>query len=606
LAAEDSARAVDKRFDNLGRFRQGPRERRSLILLVVLLMVALLALLAASYAFLVRANLSAVMAEHERFQARMAAESGIQRAIVMLRKSRDDPDYSDDLDRWYNNPKDFMGGLVYGTEGKDTLAERRDEDTTWDPTAKPAWRYNLVAPNYDEPTTVRYGLTDECARLDLNLATEAQLRELLQTVIPPDQDREVDVDQLIDSLLDWRESGSSARPKGAKDDYYQGLDPPYSCKSAPFSTVEELLMVRGFTAWVVFGEDYNRNGLLDQNEDDGDASFPPDNADGLLFPGVAAFLTVWSREFDTSNDNRPRIYLNLPDKEKLREALEDEFDTDVVSYVMTARDQGKTFTSVMDLFPPPPLPEEEEENAAASQPAATTQPRSGRRGATDRSPSSQPTSAGTSENAGGQEGGLSDLDQSENAPAAPAWKRKEYTELLPGVQPPGSAENMPLILDRLTVDQAAGFGELKGRINVSTAPREVLATLKAVHPRITDADIDALVAARRSLSGLEKATCAWLRTKNVLDDRRFRELLDGDLPVQRKGGFLTTRSSVFRVEVVGYADHLGVVERINEVFKVVDPVTRTTQVIYHRNLTGLGPAYNPHGIERRGPGTGSM
>jgi hypothetical protein len=173
------------------------------------------------------------------------------------------------------------------------------------------------------------------------------------------------------------------------------------------------------------------------------------------------------------------------------------------------------------------------------------------------------------------------------------------------VEPPGSVENMALILDRLTANQAAGFGEFKGRINVSTAPREVLATLKALHPKITDAEIDALVAARRSLSGVEKATPAWLRTKNVLDERKFRELMDGDLPAPKAGGVITTRSSVFRVEAVGYADHLGVVERINEVFKVVDPVTRATQVIYHRNLTGLGPAYNPHGIERRGPGMGS-
>ncbi|MFH1417749.1 MAG: hypothetical protein ABII12_05610, partial [Planctomycetota bacterium] len=56
-------------------------------------------------------------------------------------------------------------------------------------------------------------------------------------------------------------------------------------------------------------------------------------------------------------------------------------------------------------------------------------------------------------------------------------------------------------------------------------------------------------------------------------------------------------SSVFRVETIGYADHVGVVERLNVVFELRGPIA---QVLYHRNLTGLGPAYTPHGLERRG------
>src|SRR6185503_18301260 len=105
---------------------------------------------------------------------------------------------------------------------------------------------------------------------------------------------------------DWRENGPTPRPKGAKDEYYLSLNPPYRAKGAPFATVEELLLVKGFTGWIVFGEDYNRNGLLDPSENDGDATFPPDNSDGALFPGVAPFLTLWSRENNQSSDGRTR------------------------------------------------------------------------------------------------------------------------------------------------------------------------------------------------------------------------------------------------------------------------------------------------------------
>lgn len=558
-----------------------PRSCRALILLVVLVMIALLALLAASYAFLVQANINAVMANQERFQARMAAESGIQRVIVLLRKNPDDAEYSEDLSRWYDDPKEFQGGLVYGTEGKDKLASRREVDTTWDPKATAVWRYNLVASNLDDPTTIRYGITDECSRLDLNAATETQLRLLFQEVIPPDQEHEVDVDQLVDSLLDWRESGGSARPKGAKDQYYQSLTPPYRCKSAPFSTVEELLMVRGFTAWVVFGEDYNRNNLLDFNEDDGDASFPPDNADGRLFAGVAPFLTVWGREWNTSNGNRPRINLNLSDKEKLQELLEKDFDANIVNYIMSVRGAGKTFTSVMNLLPAPPPPEEEEESESTSQPGATTQPRT-----------SQPTSASASENAEGDGEGLSDLQQSESASEkTPKVKLPTYQNLT-DEEPPGTYETLPRILDLLTASPMPTFS---GRINVSTAPREVLATIQ----ELSDAEVEAIVAARREATGVEKATPAWLLTKGALSETKFRMLLDGaDLLTPKAGGIITTKSSVYRAEALGYADHLGVVERINVAFEMRGPIA---QVLYYRNLTGLGPAYNPHGVEQRGP-----
>lgn len=559
-------------------------------------MIVLLSLLAASYAFMVRANFSAVMAGQERFQARMAAESGIQRAIVMLRKNAEDPEYSDDMNRWFDNPAEFQGGLVYGVKGEDKLATRRDEDTTWDPNAKPAWRYNLIAPNYDEPGTVRYGLTDECSKLDLNIATEAQLRRLFTTVIPQDQEQNVDIDVLVDSLLDWRESGQTARSKGAKSAYYQSLDPPYQCKAGPFSTIEELLLVRGFTAWVVFGEDYNRNGLLDQNEDDGEASFPPDNADQKIFPGVGAFLTVWSKEWNTSNNNRPRINLNLKDTQKLQEMLDKEFDANIVSYVMAVRKAGKTFSSVMNLLPapPPPAAEEEEQGDQTTQPS-TTQPKSGKRSPTRKPQTSQSTSQPTSQNAEGEGQGLSDQEQSASESEKPRkLKLVEYKDLdAPGAgTPPGTNETLPQILDRLTVADTPWFS---GRINFSTAPREVLATIQ----ELTDEELDAIVAARREATGLEKATPAWLWTKNVLDKNKFRMLLEGKdlLDVKYpKGGIITAKSSRYRAEALGYADHLGVVERLNVVFEMRGPIA---QVLYQRNLTGLGPAYNPHGIERR-------
>jgi hypothetical protein len=65
-------------------------------------------------------------------------------------------------------------------------------------------------------------------------------------------------------------------------------------KNGPMSAVEELLLVPGMTMLIYEGEDENRNGELDDNEDDGDETPPEDNDDGDLQLGIKDFLTVQS------------------------------------------------------------------------------------------------------------------------------------------------------------------------------------------------------------------------------------------------------------------------------------------------------------------------
>ena len=147
------------------------------------------------------------------------------------------------------------------------------------------------------------------------------------------------------------------------------------------------------------------------------------------------------------------------------------------------------------------------------------------------------------------------------------------------IPPPGTFEDLPLILDRLTTDPVPMF---TGRINVNTAPREVLATIE----ELTADEIEAIVAARTALAPEERSTAAWLVRNNVLDLHKFRWILPK----------LATKSSVFQVESVGYADHAGVMDRINVIFEMRGPIA---QVIYTRNLDELGTAYTPHGEDIR-------
>ena len=75
---------------------------------------------------------------------------------------------------------------------------------------------------------------------------------------------------------------------------YLGLRYPYSPRSAPVRSLLELELVTGVTSLALRGEDWNLNGRLDPNENDGDWSWPPDNADGKLDAGWSQYLTASS------------------------------------------------------------------------------------------------------------------------------------------------------------------------------------------------------------------------------------------------------------------------------------------------------------------------
>jgi general secretion pathway protein K len=67
---------------------------------------------------------------------------------------------------------------------------------------------------------------------------------------------------MVDSILDWRDPDDFHRLQGAESDYYQSLPNPYQAKNGNFETVEELILVKGVTAEILYGNDQNP-GLVD-------------------------------------------------------------------------------------------------------------------------------------------------------------------------------------------------------------------------------------------------------------------------------------------------------------------------------------------------------
>src|SRR5437660_1599019 len=102
-----------------------------------------------------------------------------------------------------------------------------------------------------------FGLVDETSKINLNSASSNLLAGLLLSLPRANPD-------LALAILDWRDTNGT----GAFQTYYATGPQPYQCKNGPFESVDELRLVYGADMDTLVGEDSNRNGILDVNEND--------------------------------------------------------------------------------------------------------------------------------------------------------------------------------------------------------------------------------------------------------------------------------------------------------------------------------------------------
>jgi type II secretory pathway component PulK len=559
--------------------RTAAPRRGGFVIVAVLMVITVLSLAAYQYSALMDAEVMAAERIRKTAEAKALADSGVHFALAVTA----DPDaFAGYLNsNPYDNAGVFQSVLV--KEGG---------------SARSQGRFSLMSIDYAAEAGVdslptRFGLTDEAGKLNPNalFALDSSGRVLHDALMAlPNM-----TDDVAWSIVDWIDPDEEPNTGGAEAQYYLGRQPSYQCKNAPLDTIEELLLVKGVTPSLLFGTDRNRNGRLDPGEDD-----------GLGFnPGWAAYLTVYSRERNVNNEGNPRINLNGNDltllQNDLTNAVGPELTTFILGYrlfgsgsggrggqpkkggggaqiqividgsfadleqrVKQAIDQGtQPRQRISSLFALVNATISIQQQQGSGGGGGSDRPRPKGKGGNDNGP---PSGGGSSGGPGSGSGGGQNQPQISIRFRSPLANQSVQAEL------------MGKLLDKTTTQQGS---ELAARVNINTAPREVLLAL----PGIEEADADEIIAKRpQFLNGeapdASHGTIAWL-------------LADGTLPVemlQSLERYITARTQVYRVQAIGYFDEGGPVARVEA---VIDTNQGKPRIVYYRDLTDLGRALDP-------------
>lgn len=568
-------------------------KRRGFVLILVLVVVAFATLAAFTFARAMMLAKEDSLIAVSRLKARMCAESGLQAVRLFVAMPKD--------------VRDQMGG-----DWQNDMFYARNVIAS--PTAASRGNYTLLAPSlgtFGEFEGLRYGLQNESAKLNLNalsqldaLAASGDLGaaagggDPLTSALASEATAGVSeglasgmllalpgmTPEVADSILDWLDEDDEPREYGAEfDDYYGTLPSPYRPANGPISSVEQLLLVRGVTAQMLFGFDQDRNGILDDQESQmmttmvpvGSAG-PTDMESSAPPPlGWAAYLTLHSMEKNVTRVGDARININGDDLELLYTDLTTVLgDESLASFIVAYRQFGKPGgdgTSPIATLATMAAEDADPGGALGTQIDALSA-----------------FTGGNDAGAGGQTipwtpDLLASVDMTQSGSVTFSQvldlygatvtiqqgnQQTVYASPL-GTEIGALALSTPLIMDSLTTVDAPG---VPGRINVMLCPHEVLRGI----PGLTDDIVDQIVEAR--MDGSESETRlfeTWLAVEGYLTLDQMRAIL----PLVTCGG------DVYKAQIVGYMEGSAASARIEAIVSGVDEVP---VVQFFRRLDHLG------------------
>ena len=209
-----------------------------------------------------------------------------------------------------------------------------------------------------DETVFTFGITDEASKVNLNSGSRDLIGRLpgIST-------------ELAAAIIDWRDADSEVTTGGAESEFYLMLPDPYECKNLPLETVEELFLIRGATADVLFGRDTNRNGVIDAAEAAGPVRGIVSSSGTRMDRGLINFVTVFSASNTATSTGgtssggsssggtsggsasaTPRTDVNTAQMSALANAFRDAVAADRLPGVLDRIRRERPFRSLLDLY----------------------------------------------------------------------------------------------------------------------------------------------------------------------------------------------------------------------------------------------------------------
>lgn len=509
-------------------------KRRGIVIVAVLIVVASLALMGYHYSDMMTSEYKASHNSHRAVQAQRAAESGVHYAAALL-----------------SNPQNYAG-LLNGNPWNNPTAFR---DIAVPGDTKANGRFSLIAaPDVDgnDPSEVIFGVTDESGKVNLNalMKLDPTGQVLYGALIQlPNM-----TEDIANSIVAWMGGSYGSQNNGALSDYYLGLPSPYRAKGGPLDSIDELLLVKGVTRGLLYGTDLNRNGMRDGAEG---------GADGFS-RGWSACLTVYSREPNHDANGNPYIYLKNADLSQLyNDLLQQEVDEDLAKFIILHRQYSQANSSGTGT-----------QSLGSTIVAALLG--GGKPSTNTKTVQGDLSTYEVKFTRSGSKPFISIFDLIESKIIIPkkvgnTTVNTVYTS--PLADPAKQRELLPKLFAIATM---SADPEMPARININTAPMAVLSCI----PGLTPEDVQKIVATRPNPfstdpPGEAYSSPAWLLTEAQLNVKVLSALEN----------FITARTSVYRVQSVGYGDGKGPSVRVEA---VIDTNAGRPRIIVWRDLSELG------------------
>ncbi len=388
----------------MAQFISHPGSRRGVALVMVLWLMTIVCAIALEVSFVSHLRFQATQNSGDGVRALFYARAGVEEAIAELKARRDEIVTVDSL--------------------------REDDEHPYHDVEIGEGTYTLLAERIDALTgELEFGITDEGAKVNLNTADQDMLEKALGI-----------------------EASLAAEMIELRQEYERFYD------------IGDLLMIESVDEFLLYGEDQNRNGILDPNEDDGEYSWPPDDADGELDRGLAPLLTCFSAARNVTSDGQARVDITRASAQEIARQVQQINQQQAASIV--EHRSNRTLASVGDLL-----------DVMLVETSASTTQQTGTAGGGGQGQGQGQGQGGGPSTQGNSPGPSGTPDGPGAGSNAGPGQSSQQTSVTTTNERAFSMQAFRAVVDAVTT---SSDGTLQGAINANTASVEVLACLPGV------------------------------------------------------------------------------------------------------------------------------